>query len=131
MPPIGLKTTSLSSLPLGCVPLRPLFEPCKFSFFTTSETFSGSVASFDTGCVLCHVYHVKTISLTETAYHRLLAWKEGKTFSEVIEEMVPRKGTLEAAIVASRALPRMADKDFTGLEAVVNATRKKLPAPWN
>jgi predicted CopG family antitoxin len=74
---------------------------------------------------------VKTISLTETAYQRLLAWKEGRTFSEVIEELVPRKGTLEAAIKASQSLPRLQEKDFSDLESAVNATRGKLSSSWS
>lgn len=82
-------------------------------------------------CVLCDVSYVKTISLSETAYQRLLAWKDGRTFSEVIEKLVPRKGTLEAAIKASQSLPKLPEKDFHALENAINATRSKLPSSWN
>ena len=44
---------------------------------------------------------MKTISLTESAYHRLASWKDGRTFSEVIERMIPPKGTIEAAFEAA------------------------------
>ncbi len=77
------------------------------------------------------MFYVKTISLTETAYQRLLAWKDGQTFSEVIEKLVPRKGTLEAAIKASQSLPKLPDKDFTELEATINATRRTLSSSWS
>ncbi len=74
---------------------------------------------------------MKTISLTETAYQRLLAWKEGQTFPEVIEKLVPRKGTLEAALKASQALPKFADKEFHEVEEAIDSTRKKLSSAWN
>jgi predicted CopG family antitoxin len=74
---------------------------------------------------------MKTISLTETAYQRLLAWKDGLTFSQVIENLVPRKGTLEAAIKASQSLPKLSDEDFPSLEETIGATRKKLPSSWS
>ena len=44
---------------------------------------------------------MKTISLTESAYQRLASWKDGRTFSEVIERMIPPKGTIEAAFEAA------------------------------
>jgi predicted CopG family antitoxin len=91
----------------------------------------GCIDPVDTGCVLCDVSCVKTISLTETAYQRLLAWKDGRTFSEVIENLVPRKGTLEAAIKASQSLPKLPDKDFPELETAINATRGKLSSSWS
>ncbi len=74
---------------------------------------------------------MKTISLTETAYQRLLAWKEGKTFSEVIERLVPRKGTLEAVLKASQALPKLADKEFHEMEAAIDSTRRKISSTWS
>jgi predicted CopG family antitoxin len=43
---------------------------------------------------------MKTISLTESAYQRLASYKEGRTFSQVIERMIPLKGTIEAAFEA-------------------------------
>ena len=77
------------------------------------------------------MFHVKTISLTETAYQRLLAWKDGQTFSEVIEKLVPRKGTLEAALKASQTLPKLGDKEFHELEEAIDSTRRKLSSTWN
>ena len=74
---------------------------------------------------------MKTISLSDVAYQRLLAWKSGDTFSEVIEKMIPPKGTLQAALKGAQTLPKLSEDDFRALEEVVNATRKPLPPAWN
>jgi predicted CopG family antitoxin len=74
---------------------------------------------------------MKTISLSETAYQRLLAWKEGTTFSEVIERMIPPKGTLTAALEASQVLPSLSESGFGELEQSILATRKTLPPSWS
>lgn len=74
---------------------------------------------------------MKTISLTEAAYQRLASWKSGDTFSEVIEKMIPPKGTLQAAMKAAQSLPKLSEEDFHALETVVNSTRKPLPPAWN
>jgi predicted CopG family antitoxin len=73
---------------------------------------------------------MKTISLTESAYQRLNSWKEGGTFSEVVERMVPAKGTIASALAAAESLPDLPDKDFDALEQTVNATRAPLPPAW-
>jgi predicted CopG family antitoxin len=74
---------------------------------------------------------MKTISLTETAYQRLASWKNGNTFSEVIERMIPPKGTIQAALDAAGQLPEMADKDFDDLEKALNSNRRPIPAAWS
>lgn len=80
---------------------------------------------------MSNVLYMKTISLSESAYSRLLSWKDGATFSEVIERMVPPKGTLQAALKAAKALPALPEKGFDELERVVQAARKPLPAAWS
>ncbi len=74
---------------------------------------------------------MKTISLSETAYQRLASWKDGRTFSEVIERMIPPKGTIQAALDAAFELPEMADKDFDDLEKALNSNRGSIPAAWS
>jgi len=74
---------------------------------------------------------MKTISLSETAYQRLLSWKDGSTFSEVIEKLIPPKGTLQAALKASQILPQLSETGFDELEQSVNATCKPLPPVWS
>jgi predicted CopG family antitoxin len=74
---------------------------------------------------------MKTISLSEVAYQRLVAWKSGDTFSEVIEKMIPPKGTLQAAMKAAHSLPGLSEEDFKSLEEAVNVTRKPLPPAWS
>ena len=74
---------------------------------------------------------MKTISLTETAYQRLASWKDGRTFSEVIERMIPPKGTIEAAFEAVGNLPDLSADDFDDLENALNSSRRPIPAAWS
>ena len=74
---------------------------------------------------------LKTISLDEDAYRRLLAWKrtKGDSFSKVIKRMVPEAGTLGAMaqFVSSRKTSEAQD---AVLEAVVDersATKQGIP----
>ena len=73
---------------------------------------------------------MKTISLTDSAYQRLNSWKDGCTFSEVVERMVPAKGTIASALAAAEALPSLTEKEFESLEESLNATRANLPPAW-
>lgn len=74
---------------------------------------------------------MKTISLTDSAYQRLASWKEGRTFSEVVEKMIPPKGTIEAAFEAAVRLPDLSVKDFEDLEKALSSGRQAIPAAWN
>jgi predicted CopG family antitoxin len=74
---------------------------------------------------------MKTISITESAYQRLASWKEGRTFSQVIEQMIPLKGMIEAAFEAVGNLPDLSAKDCDKLEKAANAARQPLPAAWS
>jgi predicted CopG family antitoxin len=74
---------------------------------------------------------MKTISLTDSAYLRLSSWKQGCTFSEVIERMVPAKGTIASVLAAAESMPNLGDKEFEALEKSLNATRTQLPPAWN
>ena len=50
---------------------------------------------------------MKTITLTDEAYVRLLAWKENQkdSFSKVVDRLVPRRGTLGAVLAVLHDLP--------------------------
>lgn len=86
----------------------------------------------DTNCVLCPVFCVKTIAVSEKAYTRLASWKNGRgdTFSAVIERLIPPKGTLAAALEGAESLPNLPAGEFESLERAVNATRQKVRPPW-
>lgn len=75
---------------------------------------------------------MKTIAVNEAAYRRLAVWKQGKkdTFSKVIERMVPKKGTFDAALEAVKALPDWDANDSGALEDAVEEGRKPLADSW-
>jgi predicted CopG family antitoxin len=73
---------------------------------------------------------MKTISLTESAYQRLNSWKDDCTFSQVVERLVPARGTIASALAAAESLPELPGKAFDALEKSVNATRAQLPPGW-
>jgi predicted CopG family antitoxin len=74
---------------------------------------------------------MKTITLDEDAYRRLLAWKraKGDSFSKVIKRVVPEAGTLGAMaqFVSSR---RASEAQDAVLEAVVDERSSAKPDPW-
>jgi len=49
---------------------------------------------------------------------------------EVIERMIPPKGTIEAAFEAAEKLPSMSATDFEDLEQALNAGRQHIPSAW-
>lgn len=74
---------------------------------------------------------MKTITLDEDAYRRLLAWKraKGDSFSKVVMRVVPEAGTLGAmAQFAARRTPS-ADRDVILEESVGERTSAKHD-PW-
>ena len=74
---------------------------------------------------------MKTISLTESAYQRLASWKDGRTFSEVVERMIPPKGTIEAVFEAAAQLPDLSAEGFSDLENAVNSGRQTISEAWS
>jgi predicted CopG family antitoxin len=74
---------------------------------------------------------MKTITLDEDAYRRLLAWKraKGDSFSKVIKRVVPEAGTLGAMaqFVSNR---RVSEAQDAVLEAVVDERSSAKPDPW-
>ncbi len=74
---------------------------------------------------------MKTITLDEDAYRRLLAWKraKGDSFSKVVMRVVPEAGTVGAmAQFAARRAPSE-DRDAV-LEATVVERTSAKHDPW-
>lgn len=84
---------------------------------------------------LCYCVSMKTISLTEVAYGRLLEWKESQkdSFSAVVLRRIPKRGTLGDVLASTQDLPTLTDKQFKVMEDSVKWQRA-VPAdgnPWN
>ena len=77
---------------------------------------------------------MKTITLSEEAYDRLLAWKETPkdSFSKVVDRVVPKRGTMGAALAVLHDLPAMtkSDLDLMEKEARSNRTWDAQKDPW-
>ena len=78
---------------------------------------------------------MKTISLSEEAYQRLLTWKEAPrdSFSKVVLRVVPPKYSGTAVLEAAQSLPPLTD----GQEMMLRETLAdrddwgKVRDPWN
>jgi predicted CopG family antitoxin len=74
---------------------------------------------------------MKTITLDEDAYRRLLAWKraKGDSFSKVIKRVVPEAGTLGAMarVVSNR---QMTEEQDALLEASIEERSSAKHDPW-
>jgi predicted CopG family antitoxin len=55
---------------------------------------------------------MKTISLNDKAYEKLLSWKTGPkdSFSKVVDRVVPARGSLGAIAHAAESLPPLTDE---------------------
>ncbi len=77
---------------------------------------------------------MKTITLTEEAYGRLVSWKmNGRdSFSKVIERVVPKKGTMSNVLQAVQHLPPLDESGFEALEKAARSDRswKEQRDPW-
>ncbi len=74
---------------------------------------------------------MKTDSSKESACQLLASWKSGQTFSEVIERLIPPKGTIRAALERAANLPELAEGKFDQLERTVEATRAPMESAWS
>jgi len=74
---------------------------------------------------------MKTITLDEEAYRRLLAWKraKGDSFSKVVKRVVPEAGTLGAMarFVVNRS---SSEEQDAVLEAIVDDRISAKHDPW-
>ena len=77
---------------------------------------------------------MKTITLTDDAYGRLLAWKdsEGDSFSKVVLRVVPKKGTLGQALEEAKNLPPLTPRQGRVMEetAAWGRSPAKHRASW-
>ena len=77
---------------------------------------------------------MKTITLTEEAYNRLVAWKESpkESFSKVVEKIVPKKGTLGSILETTRTLSKLTSEQEKLLAEGCSAARnwKDQKDPW-
>ncbi len=69
---------------------------------------------------------MKTITLTDDAYERLLSWKQSPkdSFSSVVIRLVPPRGTLGQLIEDVRQLPPLSSKQFKAMEDAAAWGRK-------
>jgi len=77
---------------------------------------------------------MKTITLTEEAYERLISWKESpkESFSKVVEKIVPRKGTLGSILEITKNLSKLTPEQERLLTEGCKASRnwKDQKDPW-
>lgn len=81
----------------------------------------------------CYFGPMKTITLTEAAYERLLALKQSPkdSFSKVILRNVPARGTGAQVLAAVRSLPTLSSDQGDALEAALSsAPATPLRDPW-
>jgi len=66
---------------------------------------------------------MKTITLTDSAYQRLIAWKETPrdSFSKVVERVVPPRGSLNSIKASWELLPTLSDAEAGTLQAELRA----------
>jgi predicted CopG family antitoxin len=74
---------------------------------------------------------MKTITLTDDAYQRLLAWKADpkESFSKVVLKVVPKRGTLADLAAAMDKLPDLDDRQARLMEESVRWANEWGAAP--
>jgi len=74
---------------------------------------------------------MKTITLDDEAYRRLLAWKKpkGDSFSKVVKRVVPEAGTLGALVDFASGRSPSEEKDEI-LEASIEERGPNKHEPW-
>ena len=77
---------------------------------------------------------MKTITLTDEAYQRLIVWKENPkdSFSKVVERVVPVRGSLSGVMVAWENLSSLSAKQFDAIESGLREVNdwSKQKDPW-
>lgn len=69
---------------------------------------------------------MKTITLTDEAYERLLSWKGAsqESFSKVVLSVVPKKGTLGQMLEDVKSLPALSSRQVRVMEEAATWGRK-------
>jgi predicted CopG family antitoxin len=69
---------------------------------------------------------MKTITLTEEAYERLLSWKQTpkESFSKVVISLIPPRGTLGQIAGDIKSLPPITTKHLKAMEDAASWGRK-------
>ena len=77
---------------------------------------------------------MKTITLTDEAYHRLKEWKQspGESFSKVVLKVVPERGTLGQMLEDMGGLPPLSRQNAQVMEEAAQWGREPTPhrEPW-
>ena len=77
---------------------------------------------------------MKTITLTDEAYQRLIVWKKNPkdSFSKVVERVVPARGNLKNVVSALESLPPLSAKQFAAIESGLRELNdwSKQKDPW-
>lgn len=78
--------------------------------------------------------HMKTITLTDDAYRRLIEWKTGPTdsFSRVVLRIVPKKGTFGQLLEDVQKLPSLSSQQARVMEETARwgRDRQHNRDPW-
>ena len=78
---------------------------------------------------------MKTISLSDEAYQRLLVWKDAPrdSFSKVVLRVVPPKYSGDAVLEAAQALPPLTGKQERTIRETLagGGDWGKVREPWN
>jgi len=82
----------------------------------------------------CYHADMKTITLTDEAYLRLLEWKRNskESFSQVVLNIVPKRGTAADLVNTMRQLPPLTDAAYKKMIEVYEEHRNpaNYQDPW-
>ncbi len=73
----------------------------------------------------CYHVDMKTITLTQEAYDRLVDWKQDakETFSQVVLKVVPRRGTAAHLLEVMEQMPPLTEDEFQKITEIYEIHR--------